>query len=852
MLFLVAALPLFGLGQIPIIGDSIVTPTYTADSLPPQGFDQEIPTISISDDDLKEEGGQNISSTLNASRDAFYNTAQFVFGIARFKLRGYDNKNYTTYLNGIPVNDLEDGNTGWGQWGGLNTMFYNRENSLGLRANTFSYGEVGGAFALDVRASKQRKQFQVSYANTNRNYRHRLMASYSTGILKHGWSVAAAVSRRWAKEGYVAGTFYDGYSYFLSVEKFFGSKHSLSLTTFGAPVRSGLSRATTQEMYELSGSHYYNLNWGWQNGKKRNVNINNSHQPMFILMHDWKINNHESIVSSAGFSFGKRERSNIDWYNAANPRPDYYRYLPSYEEDSTERHLLAYEMMTNEEKRQSDWNGWYEANYMSYDSILNANGVAGHTVYGKRARYFLYNQVEDVRKFNFASTYNNYLSEHIAFTSGLVYQYERTQYYKQLTDLLGADYAVDVNQFAERDFPDSLTNVQNDINHPNRILQESDIYGYNYYITTHRAKLWAQSVFTYNKVDFFIAGQFTLNTFWRKGETRYGLQPNNSYGKSTVKIFPTGGVKTGVTYKIDGRNYLNLNGSYESRSPFTDDAFVSARTQNTVVNNLKSEQIYSAELGYTLRTPNVKLKVDFFYTQFNNQTKNYRFFHDDLRSFVNYSLTGINTRHWGGELGLDANIWRGFSATVVASMGRYTYINRPQASITYDNDPSYHVTEKVYQKNFNVGGTPQLATSFGINYRSPQFWFASVNFNYFDWMWLSFNPARRTENALDLVDPSSASYKNIVDQQRLKGQFIMNLSVGYSWLLNKQFKGLKKRYFLVFNASVSNVTNNKNLITGGYEQLRFDYNQKNGDKFPARYYYAFGTTYFVSIAFRMQ
>ena len=80
----------------------------------------------------------------------------------------------------------------------------------------------------------------------------------------------------------------------------------------------------------------------------------------------------------------------------------------------------------------------------------------------------------------------------------------------------------------------------------------------------------------------------------------------------------------------------------------------------------------------------------------------------------------------------------------------------------------------------------------------------------------------------------------------------MDLSVGYSWLLNNQFKNLKKRFFLVFNASVTNVTNNKNLVTGGYEQLRYDYFQKNPDKFPSRYFYAYGTTYFVSVAFRMQ
>ncbi len=849
---LALVVPVFVFAQVPVNSDSIYVQGITTDSAEQQYFDQEIPTISISESDLKDEGGENVSSSLNASRDAFYNTASYVFSAARFRIRGYESENFITYLNGIPVNDLEDGGTAWGQWGGLNNVFYNRENSVGLQTNTFAYGGVGGAFSLDTRASKQRKQFQVSYAATNRNYNNRLMATYSTGILKHGWAVSASVSRRWAKEAYIPGTFYDGYSYFLSVEKFFGSTHSLSLTMLGAPVRDGKSAAATQEMYDLAGTPYYNSNWGWQDGKKRNAVVGKSHQPLLMLTHEWKLNNHENIVTAAGFSFGKRERTTIDFYNAANPRPDYYRYLPSYIEDSIQRDLVELEFRTNENMRQMDWAGFYEANAMNYDSVTDAEGITGNTVYGNRARYVIQNRVEDARKFNFSSVYNNSINDHIALTTGLTYQFERTENYTELEDLLGADFYVDVNQFAERDFPDSMSVAQNDLNRPNRILHEGDKYGYDYFVTTHKGALWAQSVFKFNKVDFFLAGQFSVNSFWRNGKTRYGLAPDNSEGKSVAKIFVNGGVKAGVTYKIDGRNYLFLNGAYENRAPFADDAFISPRTRNSYVNNLKSESIFSAELGYNLRTPIVKLKFDLFYTQFNNQTRTTRFFHDDLRTFVNYSLTGINTRHWGAEFGLDAKIWRGFSATAVASIGRYTYISRPDATITYDNDPAYLSTEKVYQKNFNVAGTPQLATSFGINYRAPQFWFVNVNFNYYDWMWLSFNPARRTESAVDLVDAGSENFRNIVDQERLKGQFTMDLSVGYSWLLNNQFKNMKKRYFLVFNASVSNVTNNKSLITGGYEQLRFDYNEKNTNKFPPRYYYAFGTTYYISVAFRMQ
>ena len=38
---------------------------------------------------------------------------------------------------------------------------------------------------------------------------------------------------------------------------------------------------------------------------------------------------------------------------------------------------------------------------------------------------------------------------------------------------------------------------------------------------------------------------------------------------------------------------------------------------------------------------------------------------------------------------------------------------------------------------------------------------------------------------------------------------------------------------------------------GGYEQFRFDFENKNPDLFPSRYFYSFGRNYFVSLAFRI-
>ncbi|MDB5281470.1 MAG: TonB-dependent receptor [Bacteroidota bacterium] len=814
---------------------------------------ESLPTVSLSETEISDASEESVSSALGSSRDIFISTASYTWSEARFRIRGYNAVNFYTYMNGLPVNDLETGRTNWGAWGGLNTVLYNHESRVGLQATDFSFGGVGGENSFDSRAGLQRKQLEISYANTDRNFTHRLTATYSTGVMKHGWAVSVAASKRWAKEGYVPGTFYDGYSYFFAIQKYFNENQSINLSVAGAPTTSGGSSASTQEMYNLAGSNYYNPDWGWQNGQKRNSVVSKAHEPLFILTHDWKINNKSSLVTAAGFSFSQKSRSGIDWNNASNPKPDYYAYLPSYIKDSTIKAVAQTEFRNNENLRQINWAGLYDANRVANNETIDSvDGVAGKSVTGRRSHYIVDDAVQADKKFDFNTVYNNSITEHISITAGLTYQFASTENYQKVVDLLGGQFYVDVNQFAERDFPGSFLAAQNNTLDPNRILHVGDKYGYDYLEIVHHGAGWLQSVFRYKKIDFFAAAELSGTAFWRNGKYKNGLFQDDSYGKSQVNTFINYAFKGGVTYKLNGRNYLYANGLYETRAPLFGNSFISARTRNDLAPNLKSETVGSAEIGYRLRLPNLRIKADLFFAQFMNSTRTTSFYDDDLRTFVNYTLTGINTRNMGAELGVDWSIYKGFGATTVTSIGKYIYTDRPNAIVSQDNNnASLGANQTVYIKNFDVAGTPQLATTFGLNYHSPQNWFVSVNFNYYDWMSLEFNPVRRTIAGVDLVDQNSQAYKDITDEVKLKGQFTMDVHAGYTWQMNNQFPGMKKKYAMVFNLGITNVTNNKNFVIGGYEQTRFDFTNKNPNTYPPKITYGYGATYFLNVAFRM-
>lgn len=796
-------------------------------------------TINLDDNDLNDEGTQNVSSVLTAGRDPFNSAAAYNFGVLRYRIRGYESDLFGTYINGISMDNLDNGFTPFALWGGLNDVTRNKDLSIGLRPNTFAFGDIGNTTNMDIRAIKQRKQTEIGYAFSNRNYTHKVDITHSSGINKKGWAYSFSASRRYAAEGYFPGTTYDGWSYYAAVDKRFGQNQFLSLVVFGAPTTVGRQGNAMKEAFDLVGTDY-NPNWGWQNGKKRNGYNTRTNQPVVILTHDIKLNNRTSIVTAAGFSKGDRGSSNIDWYHADNPSPVYYRYLPSYWDDPKINAQLTKAWQTDDNVRQINWARLYDANMSHTDTF---NGTIGH-----RSVYLQSEHVSNATKFNLNSVFNTTLSSHTEFSAGASYQYQKNNNFRKVIDLLGGDYFVDLNQFAERFNPANPNVAQPNLLTPNRIVHVGDDYAYNYNINVSRAAGWLQFVSKFEKLDYFVAAEVSGTKFYRTGNYKNGLFPNSSYGKSVEQEFVNYAIKGGFTYKLNGRNYLYANMATLTKAPFYDNVYLSPRVRNSVQNDITNEKINTLEAGYTLNAPKLKVRLTGYYTEFKNQMNIMTFFHDTYQSLVNYGITGINKTHSGGELGIEAKVLPNLTLNAAAALGRYYYTSNQQAVETIDNDASTVNSEEVYAKDYYVGGTPQQAYSVGLSYRSPKFWNVSLTYNYFDDIYVDINPIRRTQNAVQGLALNDPYRKQILDQGKLQCQSTLDLYAGWSYKLPKAWSVHNKNTFIVFSLSASNLMNNKTIIPFIYEQLRFTPDEL--DKFPSRYNYAYGVNYSASIAFR--
>ncbi|UAY52972.1 TonB-dependent receptor [Ferruginibacter albus] len=810
-----------------------------------------IPVITL-DDDASDGSAQNISSQLTAGRDPFYNAASYQFSDVRFRIRGYDADLFNTYINGAPMENLDNGFTPYGLWSGLNNVFRNRQSTLGLKPTSYAFGDIGSNSFIDTRASHQRKQTEISYDVSNKSYTHRLMFSHSTGLNSKGWALTIAGSRRYAAEGYVEGTYYDSWSGYLGIDKKINDKHLLSLVGIFAPTENGLQGATVQEMYDLAGTTRYNPYWGYQQGKKRNARVSKVSQPLIILTHDWKISDKASLLTAASTSFGDRSVSSIDWFNAPDPRPDYYKYLPS--NFNNDPAMIA-SFKNNENLRQINWDRMYNVNYENFDTVHNANGVAGNTVAGRNSKYVLYDRVTNTTRYNINTTLNAKLASFIDLAGGLTYEMQKSEYYKQLTDLLGGDYLTDFNSFAMTDYPGNPNYWQNNLLTPNRVVKVGDKYGYDYAINVNKGSGWAQTSFKLRKVDFYIGGQYSYTQFWRTGYYMNGIFPDNSYGESQKYTFNNFAVKGGITYKINGRSYLFANGEYSTKAPYFANSYISPETRDFIQNNLKSEKVSTVEAGYVMNAPNVKLRLSGYFTQFKDQVDVLKLYDDSSQAFGTLALNNIGKQQYGMELGGEIKVYKGLTVNFAAAMGRYYYNTRQTATTTNDYSATARRTDTVYSLNFHVP-TPEEAYTVGLEYRSPKYWFVNLNVNYFRDMWVQFSPLRRTAEAVGavpngaLVEPGSYQWNTIINQTVLPPACTVDLYAGYSWKINRKFRSLKKPTYLNFSLSADNILNNR-FITGGYEQLRFDYStDKNVNKFPPKYFYSYGTTYTASIGLR--
>jgi len=839
------------LGKIKLTPETMSTNTHGVDD---SNFDD---MQALDDEGIQ----QSVGTIQGANDNIYYQASNYNFSVMRFRFRGYDPSWNAGYINGFEFNDAMRGRFNFSGLGGMtSSAFRNRSVDVGLDASNYGFGDLGGATNFSTYASEYAPGFRGNVSYTNSNYMLRAMLQYSTGLNKHGWAFSAAVIGRYAPEGVIKGTFYNSFGYSLSLQKVFNDRHSLNLTTWGAPTQRATNSAATQEAYNLAGSNLYNPSWGYLDGKKKSSKIIESFDPAALLNWIWKPKMGTTVNTGVGFRHSAYSSSALNWYQAADPRPDYYRYLPSYflldpAEEGTaeyEAQMAQYNQYTNLWKhdkyfRQINWNMMYQTNILNKTSYDRNPELLGHST------YILENRHSNFTSWMFKSNIDHRLNDFMTLQGGISVNYTDGHYFKTIRNLLGGDFWRDIDNFSERDFPGNPSILQNDLNNPNRKVKEGDKFGYDYHIRSLIAKAWIQNQISTKHWNVNYGLEISYTNFVRHGEMKNGRAPENSFGTGQRHTFDDAAIKAGATYKLNGRNYFVGNFSYGTRAPLPDYSYVSPRIKDTAVQGLRSERFLSADLSYVWNYNRFRGSITGFFTEMWNGIKRTGFYDYQLNTFMNYSMSGMQTEYKGLELGLSYKILSSLTISGAATIASYQYKNNPMGVRSYENGSQEDVSRRVYIKNYHIGGTPQQAYSIALNYAAPKNWFFEVNANWFGDAYVDLSPSRHEEMpemytvvtpkpGQSMMEALKEKRDEITRQDKLKEAFVMNLSIG---------KVIYTRWgSMNFNLSVNNLLNNRNIQTGGYQEGKFDYDNYNVNKFPNKYYYAQGIRVFFNFGIR--
>ncbi len=867
--------------------------------------------FSFSESQLDEDAddGQSVSSLAAAKNNLYLSQTAYLFSHARFNHRAYDGMYSTTYLNGMELNSLELGRFSWGTFGGLNDVTRSRESVTGFNENTFGYTGVRGGENINARASNMPQGNKFTLTGTNRNYVARSIYTFGTGMMDNGWAFAGSVGYRWGKNGAIKGVFYNSLGYFLAAEKRINDKHSISLLTLGAPTERSQQGASTEEAYWLANSHYYNPYWGYQGGKERNSRVVNSFEPITMLTWDWKISDRSRLNSSVGFKYSKYSTTALGWDgNAYDPRPDYYKNLPSAVFDVYDPEKNNPEWLGDHGYFVQEWNEIYnhwtasEANrQLDWDRLYYVNrqneALGGNTLYYQERRH------NDQQVWSFNTTFNQNINQKNKYALGLQLNSTKGMHYKTMEDLLGGTKYFDVDKFSVKDYGPNSSEAQNDLNNPNRRIYQGDKFGYNYNIFVNQAKLWGQYQHTGKYFSTVLGAQMVGQTMEREGLMKNGRAPENSFGSSGVSGFLGGGARAAFIFTPAANHRIMLAAGYDIQPPLSRNAFVAPRLQNNFVDNLTNEKILTTEASYAFRIGNFSGHIGGYYTEFSDQVEQTAYYNDQQSTFTYLTMTGIKKRHYGLEAAFNYQVTSAFSVNLTGTLAEAQYINNPYAQINYEgmnaaetaklNSCANPVTGeendlRVVADGIRVGGTPLAAVGLGFKY-NVNGWYLEANVNYYDRIYVGFSQYRRLtstyKTAGKFYTPSSVNAEGqlvydvtgaelaenggvlfndkgdvvkayAAHQEKYDGGFMVDASIGKSIRLSKGRS-------ININLQLKNITNNTNLKTGGYEQNRDDnyYKEEGGTytkgeakayKFSknSKYYYAFAFNAFLNIGFR--
>jgi outer membrane receptor protein involved in Fe transport len=640
-------------------------------------------------------GSQELPELLKVTPSAFITKSGGGLGDSRINIRGFDQKNVAVLINGVPVNDMENGWVYFSNWAGIGDALKQMQVQRGLGASKLAIQSVGGTMNIITKTTDAEKGGSIQQSLTDFG-QSKTVLSLSTGNTKYG--ALSFVGSTTQGQGYINGTWAKAYSYFLSYAKDLGTHHKIQFIALGAPQEHGQrsSRLTAAE-YDKYGLKY-NKDLYMAYGAQNNININYFHKPIFQLNDYWTINNKTSITTSLYASFGHGGGSGAIG-----------SYANTIVRDGEGRLLFDPQLVTN-------------LNSSTGSKYGIRNSINNHTWYGV------------------LSTLNHQLSNTLNLTFGIDARTYKGTHFREMRNLLGGSFykdvfttkaTVDPNSSSYWDVT-SVTPVNNRIAYDNDGLV--DYYG-----------SFGQLEYSKNKLSAFAQGAIS--------ETKYGRvdRYNATYTEyNAERVSITGyNYKGGFNYNLTDKHNVFVNGGQYSRAPYFGFIYNGTTTisnpnsGNAVNKSITNEKATAVEVGYGYRSKGFRFKANAYYTNFKNRSLTSPLLTNPDGTQYRALIVGQDALHKGIELEAQVKLTKKLDINAFGSFGDWKWKGNASATL---RDEILNVDKKVaiYSDGLYVGDQPQTQVGGYVRYQVTKNLDASATYTYNAKYYGYYDPSSRT------------------------------------------------------------------------------------------------------------
>ncbi len=800
--------------------------------------DRETPVAvsTIKAAEIQDKLGSQEFPEILASTPSVYATKQGGgFGDARINIRGFNQRNVAVMINGMPVNDMENGWVYWSNWAGLSDVTSAMQVQRGLGSSKLAISSVGGTINVITNTAAQKQGGTLRFGIGNDGYK-KMSASYSTGLLENGFSASLLFSRT-TGNGYIDGTEFQGHNYFIGLGYKINDNQNLMFTFTGAPQwHNQHSRATEIENYIKYGgtedepNRKYNPQWGYLNGDVYTWRRNFYHKPVMSLNWDWHISDASSISTVFYGSWGRGGGSGpIGEYRFTDVDGKSRRYqdfrLPRTAEGQVDFDFIKKFNQGNETISS------YGETLTADASLINSRRNAG---FSRRASMNSHNWIGVIANFHTEA------SENISWDLGIDARTYKGIHYRVVNDILGASGYTDSR---DKNNPnrtiDQFVDVSPSWNPWDNIKDQQKIEYYN-----DGGVKWiggfGQVEYKDDAISAFVQFGASNQSFQRTDYFNLGAH-NNTEQASSWESLLGGNIKGGLNYNINANHNVFFNTGFYSKQPLFRAVYPNFNN-NDINEGLINEKIFGLEAGYGFINQNVKLNVNIYRTSWKDRFLRVNAGFDTTGdgnndAFGTADLSGVEQVHTGIELEGSVNIDK-LKIEGMLSVGNWEYKSDVTARyFDENNDPIIEAGQtqpkekQLFLAGKKVGDAAQMTARIGLSYEITEGLYVDIS-------------DRFASNLYARIDAPDFQNED-TESLKLPSYSVIDLGMSYRYKFKNDKNALKLR------VNINNLTDKLYISESATnrEADADDTNNWNGINKSNRVFWGFGRTWNATLTF---